>query len=72
VQLQNATQAAESDSNIDDVYADRSFDVEDFAAAIRSTIDAIPTPVVNVTVPDAKARKVERDRHGNITRIVEE
>ena len=72
VQLQNAAQAAESPADIEDVYGARTMQPEDFAEVIRSTIDALPAPVVNVTVPDAKARKVERDKHGNITRIVEE
>ena len=72
VQLQNAAQAAESDADIEDVYGARSLDAEDFAEVIRSTIDALPAPVVNVTVPEPKSRKVERDKHGNITRIVEE
>ena len=70
--MQNAAQAAESDANIEEVYGARSLDAEDFAEVIRSTIDALPAPVVNVTVPEPKARKVERDKHGNITRIVEE
>ena len=72
VQLQNATQIAESTSDVEDVYGARSLDAEQFAEVIRSTIDAIPVPVVNVNMPEPKARKVERDGNGNITRIVEE
>jgi HK97 family phage portal protein len=72
VQLQNATQAAESPANIQDAYNARGMEPGEFAEVIRSTIDAIPTPVVNVTLPDGKTRKIERDADGNISRIVEE
>ena len=39
------------------------------AAAMRDT-----QPIVNVVMPETrvKARKIERDEHGNIARIVEE
>lgn len=72
VQLQNAVQAAESPADIEDVYGARSMDATEFADVIRSTIDALPTPVVNVQMPSGKTRKIERDAEGNISKIVEE
>lgn len=72
VQLQNATQAAESPADTSDVYdvMNRTMDIGD---AISTAIRAIPAPVVNVSIPEgSKQRKIERDEDGNITRIVEE
>lgn len=71
VQLQNAVQAAQSLVDIDEVYP-RSMDPAEFAEAVSDAIRAMPSPVVNVTLPENKARRIERDKHGNISRIVEE
>lgn len=72
VQLQNAVQIAESESDVEEVYVNRGVDSADLTDAIRTTIDALPAPIVNVTLPEPKSRKVERDEDGNIVRIVEE
>lgn len=48
------------------------------ASALEMLVDAVkaqPAPVVNVTVPEpvaARAKRIERDAEGNISRIVEE
>lgn len=46
---------------------------EQIAAAVSEAMKAI-TPVVNVVMPDdkPKVRRVERDEHGNILRLIEE
>ena len=73
VQLQNATQAAESPADQQEAYPVRDVDPAEFADAISSAIRSMPTPVVNVAIPEpSKQRKIERDEDGNITRIVEE
>jgi hypothetical protein len=81
VQLQNAAQHVEAD--VDAVYpSGRSVDddvdqrdvAEDIATALAASIQAMPAPVINVTVPEqpARTRKVKRDADGNILEIVEE
>jgi len=73
VQLQNAAQAAESPADPSSVYPVRDFEPAEFATAIASAIRSMPAPVVNVSTPESsKARSVERDEDGNISRIVEE
>jgi HK97 family phage portal protein len=73
VQLQNATQAAESEADSSDAYPVRALDAGDIGEAISDAIRSMPAPVVNVALPEqSKQRKIERDEDGNITRIVEE
>jgi len=73
VQLQNATQAAESEADASDAYPVRDYDPADITDAISTAIRSMPAPVVNVAIPEpSKQRKIERDEDGNITRIVEE
>lgn len=46
---------------------------EALTSAFRDALKDLPAPVVNVALPDvAKARRIERDHAGNITRIIEE
>ena len=82
VQLQNAAQQAEADTQEvypgDDRTADEETEVRDIAGdiatALSATLRELPQPVVNVQVPEQPARRkhVKRDDDGNITEIVEE
>lgn len=73
VQLQNATQAAESPADTTDAYPVRDLEPSDIADAISGAIRSMPAPVVNVALPEpSRQRKIERDEDGNISRIVEE
>ena len=83
VQLQNAAQQSEVETDVEEVYpADRALadDIDerdvagDIATALAASIKAMPAPVVNVNLPEqsTRSKRIERDEDGNITAIVED
>jgi hypothetical protein len=52
--------------------ATRAEEHEPIGKAIADALRSIPAPVVNVTQEKPRAKKIERDKNGDISRIVEE
>jgi hypothetical protein len=48
------------------------FGIEEVAATIGDALRSFPAPVVNVTHEKPRAKLIERDENGDISRIVEE
>jgi hypothetical protein len=72
VQLQPIAQIDEIDPQA--AYPVRDIDPAEFADAVSNAIRSMKAPVVNVNLPESKAkiRKIERDDAGNISKITEE